>query len=253
MLKYEQGLDIVYKVVAIITIGIVFYQANMAKKDYIRKNKRADIERAIELAKFYEELFREKMLYIHYVLNKIGIKDLMKNIKDVQLVEFDDAELNEFLTRDIITEFELKVKRVNLKILIEATNLLEKISLEEYLDNLKVIKTTEQNDIQNYYKTKEQNDIHNYYVSQYNLKWNSTIMNMLNSLEFFCMSFNSYIADDTAVYDSLHQTFLLTIRKLYFSIAISNKSGEEKHFINIIKLYNRWNIRQAKSTNIIKK
>ena len=54
------------------------------------------------------------------------------------------------------------------------------------------------------------------------------------------MYFNSGVADEETVYQSLHQSFLAMVKILYFSIASKNESGKDKYFTNIIELYNNW-------------
>jgi hypothetical protein len=61
-----------------------------------------------------------------------------------------------------------------------------------------------------------------------------------NKLEYFCMYFNSKLADETAVYQSLHQTFLQVIPLLYYKIATANNSNHDKFFVHLIEQYNRW-------------
>ena len=67
-----------------------------------------------------------------------------------------------------------------------------------------------------------------------------TLQDTLNTLEYFCMYFNSGVADEETVYQSLHQSFLAMVKILYFSIASKNESGKDKYFPNIIEWYNSW-------------
>ena len=74
----------------------------------------------------------------------------------------------------------------------------------------------------------------------------------LNELEWFCMNFNCEIADETVVYQSLHQAFISTVQILYFSIAIQNDgSSSDRYFINIADLYNKWKTREDINKKII--
>lgn len=67
------------------------------------------------------------------------------------------------------------------------------------------------------------------------------IHTMLNSLEYICMMFMSNIVNDSVVYQSLHQTFLRSVKCLYYFIAKNNTSWSSKNYTNITSLYNRWN------------
>ena len=148
MIEFKDFVDYVYKFAAIYTIWLVANQSKklteqtsllkdqveLAKKDYNFKNDKAEIE----LAKYYEEFFRNKMGYIQNIFNKIEIEKLIKDIKYNQLIEFDVAELNDILSKDNILTINKKIRNINLKILVETSILLKEIPLEEYLNDLKV-------------------------------------------------------------------------------------------------------------------
>jgi hypothetical protein len=68
---------------------------------------------------------------------------------------------------------------------------------------------------------------------------------ILNNLEFFAMHFTHGTADDSVVYQSLHQSYIETIRLLYYDIAANNIPGESKLYTNTIELYNKW-VEEAK-------
>lgn len=85
--------------------------------------------------------------------------------------------------------------------------------------------------LETYYSVKDSN-----YVS-------FLINDTLNSMEAICMYFNYGVADESVVYQSLHQSFLATVKLLYVTIAERNLQGKDKYFTNIIQMYNRWNER----------
>ena len=73
------------------------------------------------------------------------------------------------------------------------------------------------------------------------------LLMLLNDLEWFSMNFERGIADEKAVYQSLHKGFLSTIQELYFFISFKNDSGPaDKYFTNIMGLYNKWKAREDK-------
>lgn len=63
---------------------------------------------------------------------------------------------------------------------------------------------------------------------------------LLNKLEYMCMSITSGVADDSYIYDSLHQTFLNTVQLLYIHVANRNIDEKDKFYRNVIKVYNNW-------------
>lgn len=255
-----KAIAILTVIVAILTAIFIGYQALFFKKDYNLKNDKAEIEKAIEIAKLYEELLRNKMAYLQTVFKKIGIQNLLIDIKYDQLVEFDVKELNEILSKDNIKKLDEKRKNIDLRILIQSSILLKEISIEEYLNTLEAINNIEpslnhkgkqqiaptlSDEVNKDQQKKKQRDkdTYEYYARKYNTQYLNTIGEIFNSLEFYCMSFNTCIANEKVVYQSLHQTFLSTIKMLYIYIAELNESGKDKLFINIIQLYNKWSDR----------
>lgn len=72
------------------------------------------------------------------------------------------------------------------------------------------------------------------------------IVELLNTLEWFSMYFVNHIADEDTAYQSIHQTYLGIVRQLYFFISRNNNDAYNKYYTNIIELYNKW---QTKSDN----
>lgn len=70
--------------------------------------------------------------------------------------------------------------------------------------------------------------------------FSSLISTCLNDLEYFCIYFNSNIADSNTVYQSLHQTFFDLIPIAYIFIASLNTSSANKYYTNIIEVYKKW-------------
>ena len=66
---------------------------------------------------------------------------------------------------------------------------------------------------------------------------------LLNELEAFAMYFNTQVADEETVYQSLHQTFRAIMVLCYYDIALRNNVLSDKYYTNIIMLFNLWNKR----------
>lgn len=72
-------------------------------------------------------------------------------------------------------------------------------------------------------------------------KFSALETDVLNELEYLCMSLSSQAAGSKFVYQSLHQVFLRTIRTLSIEIAISNENCyTDKYFTSIINVYKEW-------------
>lgn len=55
------------------------------------------------------------------------------------------------------------------------------------------------------------------------------------------MHFKHKTADESVIYQSLHQTYLRSIPYLYYYIANANSDPSEKLYTNVIWLYEEWN------------
>ncbi|MBE6351194.1 MAG: hypothetical protein E7062_10695 [Spirochaetaceae bacterium] len=62
----------------------------------------------------------------------------------------------------------------------------------------------------------------------------------LNDLEYFCINFNSNIADTETVYQSLHQVFFDVMPIAYIFISTLNTSSANKYYTNIIAIFKEW-------------
>ncbi|EHL08960.1 hypothetical protein HMPREF0322_00383 [Desulfitobacterium hafniense DP7] len=185
----------------------------IAKKDYKYRVERESIEKAVELSKFYadEILPGLEQLSLHIEGSKYLTE--VSRLDHTQFYNFDREELCELL---IAVD-----KNINTKNRIdEIYRLLGEALKKEWEDSeggsgVKTIAIFK-------------------------------IGSLLNNLEYFAMNFTTNIADSNAVYASLHQTYLATIRSLYFIIAHHNEDPKDKFYTNIIKLYQIWSETDSK-------
>lgn len=69
----------------------------------------------------------------------------------------------------------------------------------------------------------------------------SKIVNdLLNDMEYFSMHFTHGVADESVVYQSLHQTYVECVQLLYYNIAINNKTDGTQYYTNVVELYRIW-------------
>ncbi|WML35329.1 DUF4760 domain-containing protein [Clostridium sp. OS1-26] len=250
--NYSAMLDDLYKIAGIGSFLFVAYQAGMFKKDYRIKNERAEREKAIELSRFYQQEIINKITYIWYVFKDCGIEELIGNLKHTDLREFDNQELSELLDKDKQKQIGYKLKNIDVKILVVNSQLLRHKSYDECWSDLSKVniglKET-YNEAAAGREGEDKNKKHyKYCENKYRVQLNAIINDVLNQLEYFCMNFNSGIADEGTVYQSLHQTFFKIVRLLYFKIAELNISGKDKYYTNIIKLHNIWSKRYLSQT-----
>lgn len=82
----------------------------------------------------------------------------------------------------------------------------------------------------------------------YNIK--DAINDLLNRLETWAMAFNIGLADGEAVYQSVHQAYLETVKYFYPTICRSNdKEIEDQYYTNIRDLYVCWSNKNATDKN----
>nr|DAH34633.1 MAG TPA: hypothetical protein [Caudoviricetes sp.] len=67
-----------------------------------------------------------------------------------------------------------------------------------------------------------------------------TITALANGLEYFSINFNSGIADDNTVYQSLHEVFFECVYMVYLFAFRNNVTESDRLFSNMSSLYIRW-------------
>lgn len=67
------------------------------------------------------------------------------------------------------------------------------------------------------------------------------LQDVINQLEHCSISFNSGLAEDTAVYQSMHQVIFQLFPCVYPWIGDINKSSVDLYYTNLCELYVRWN------------
>lgn len=61
-----------------------------------------------------------------------------------------------------------------------------------------------------------------------------------NMLEYMCICFNTNIADDTTVYQSLHKVFFQGVQMIYIFTFDVNENEHDRLYYNIMLLYKKW-------------
>lgn len=256
-------IDNIYKIAGVGSAVFVAYQSAMFKKDYNLRNDKAEREKAIELTRFYSETIIPKISYFYHVFKEVGIEEIVEKLDFSDLREFDRTELEKLIGKQNIETINDKIKNIDIEVLIEARKLLKEVTLSDFHNDLSTIKinkifkskieaATTLEEIRDIKATKQINenfkkDISSYYYykNKYYNEFNSMITDTANLLEYFCMNFNSGIADEKTIYQSVHQSFLGCVRLLYYWIAQQNSCGKDKYYTNIIELFNSWSSRYS--------
>lgn len=196
------------------------------------------IQKAIDLAAFYKDNILKPYKAVRYVFEQTGILQVMSHIRYSEMDNFDKYELDKLMPE----KQQAKLKEIqNSEIFAESVlkaNAIYDLHLHiEYspeLDNTQEKKGT--------------NDSRAQIPSTF---MNSIVTNMLNDMEYFAMHFSHETADDTVVYQSLHQTYLEITHTIYYCIAIVNKQGQSQYYTNLTELYRKWYTRQQEQLEAI--
>ena len=202
---------------------------------YTHQRKRAKKAAACDLAKYYADDVIEKNPLIANVFSRSKLDEYIKSvIPEGEINRFDRSELAEILEKKSIPydEFMKKVHAIDPSVIfICRMNLSCNLAEREKL--FSDFTSSDENTVaQN--KTFLSGDFF------------QDLSMMLNQLEWFCMSCRYGLADEKIIYQSLHQTFLATVRVLYPFICRPNLNNEDKFYTNIIWLYRRWSKRHQK-------
>lgn len=196
------------------------------------------IQRAIDLAEYYKNNILEKYVVVLHVYDASGLINIVKKINRNSIVNFDKKELYELLTEADIGEIE-KIRNSDefIKAVIEADNI--------YNLNFQMGKNVQ---IKEDKEKKEVAIIYNKSIVIQKFMGN-IVTDILNNLEFFAMHFSHGTADESVVYQSLHQTYLQIVYMLYYNIAILNDMEASRYYTNVIELYKNWDERDRTEKN----
>jgi hypothetical protein len=178
-------------------------------------------EKATELAKFYADQMMPKIGYINVV--SAVYRDLLVEIKDDEMSRFTLSELQSLTSKNIYEGIHERIQKCDIERFQLARTFLPTNMKAEF---------TEAEDIS---------------IALYAVEFEFISSQLLNELEYFSMCFTSGVADETIVYQSLHQTFFSTIKMLYYKIAVQNNVTKDKYYTHTIKLYKQWRDRDKQN------
>lgn len=223
----------IFTSVAVVVGGIVgVWQYSLTSRAERAKMNTDCIQRAIDLAEYYKNNILKKYVVVQYVYKQSGLMDIVHKINSKDLLNFDKKELYELLTKADINEIE-KIRETDtfIRTVIEADKIYNlNFNLEK---NAKIEKNVENGEVA---FTIQKGIIIQKFMG-------NIVTEILNNLEYFAMHFTHETADESVVYQSLHQTYLIMVYVLYYNIAIMNEMDASKYYTNVIELYKNWNIK----------
>ena len=191
-------------------------------------------EKASEIAKSFSDELATKCSIIYGVLEHSEIYNLLE-LKEKNYDSFKVFNTNEIRAIYNDDNFIEKYKRTYLE-----------SDLEQIYYRILDSRITFNNfkDLTNRNKQYSEEEAKNLFIldnSYLPFHFSTLVSDVLNELEYLCMSLSSQAAGSKYVYQSLHQIFLRTVRLLCVQIALSNnKFYSDKYYTNVIHMYNKW-------------
>lgn len=253
MLSFEKWNDLFQSIGAGATAVSLFFltrQLKLQKREMNTNLEYQKREKAIEMCKFYENLLND-ISHISYLYQKYwGNLDVNKKIimKDFTKEEFLEYFPEDMMKKMILIPYNFLIKDFFEK---SANNQVK------YLD----IYTEFKNRNFNVYSDEDFKKMKKEEVEKKNLlniklqvlgenlfrETTKKYGSVVNKLEYFSMNFMSGIADESIVYQSLHQSFFGVISFFYPKICFANSgTGKDKYYTNLINLYNLWKEREER-------
>lgn len=220
--------QIVSSIFVISGVIIAAWQYYVTSCAELAKIEVEQVQKAIDLSSFYKDKILKPYQAIYYVYLNSGVLDILNLIKQEDMIAFDTVELDLILGETNINALKtIQEKPAFYKSVLEANGI---YNLNLYMLQKNVMTDTET----------ENPDIEINLNSLLISFMSGIVTNMLNDLEFFAMHFTHNTADESVVFQSLHQTYIQIIKNLYYNISRYNKPSEGKYYTNIIELYEIW-------------
>lgn len=205
------------------------FNSNTAKNE-------ADKQRKIEAANMANE-FRQNVIPL---INKLSIaycddilyKEIIDYLDKSKLIYFNKDEVDRLFPNDKYIQYRVLIaKNYLIQTNKEAKELFEKYEKDK---NLTVKERQELN--------KQLKEL----LSDSYSVVSSMCNDLSNSLEYMCICFNTNIADDETVYQSLHNVFFTAVHLIYIFTFDINTNEHDRLFYNIMVLYKKWKILNIK-------
>lgn len=221
-------IQIIVGVSVVLGAVIAIWQYVLTARCERAKIKNDRIQKAIDLAEYYKDNILSELSALIFVFDSTGIRQILLNIKPSQMKDFDNVELQECLDKNNIEQ---------IKNLMSSEQMAKTILVADRIYGLKL-------ELNNYIRTTKDDEgkikividtapIHRRFMSQ-------IINKILNNMEYFAMNFSHGLADESVVYQSLHQTYIEAVQLLYYNIAINNKPDGMQFYTNAVSLYKKW-------------
>lgn len=199
---------------------------------YFNQRNRSKKDTANNLAAHYNSVILEKEKYISSVYNRAELFHVIKNTISLnEMEEFDRDELNKILDDKKIDfySFKRRITEIDPVIILNCKIILTGNAAERESTYSGFVVTdgiTGEQRVQN--------------ASILYMDFNQQIDDLLNQLEWFAMNCHYGLADETILFQPLHQSFLAMVWMLYPTICMKNDKTKGMFYTNVIWLFLKW-------------
>lgn len=204
-------------VVSGLIVSVLQYVDTSLSNSDIRKREKK--VKAAEMANNFQKDLMPLMNALTKLYSDAKLNDTVINkIKQSNIKMFNKEEVNEIFSQE------------------EVVNVLVKLQVAYLIEHYKP---------QNVDRDKETGEIHEVTYSEKDKmeamhSISSIIGELSNGLEYFSINFNSGIADEDTVYQSLHGVFFGCVYMIYMFAFKNNEKESDRLFSNTSSLYNKW-------------
>lgn len=212
---------------------IAVWQYYLSSKNTKTNLEIMQVQRAIDLSEYYKDNILNYFPAIRYIFSQVGITDIFENISIDKMIDFDSHELEKLLTPAQIQNLQnIQYSNEFLKAVLEANDI---YGLNLHFRSLEV----------EFEKEGRKGKIMRIDKTSLSATFMSNLLNaVLNNLEFFALHFRHNTADESVVYQSLHQSYLRMIPYLYYYIAKQNTDSSNKLYTNVVWLFREWKFKK---------
>ena len=222
--------QIISSIFVVSGVVIAVWQYYLSKKAENRQLKLITIQKSVDLAEYYKDNILNLYEILCFVYEATGISELLNQIDSKKMRDFDKTECDEIVS----VEIQNKLKNIQ-----QSSEMINSILNANNMFGLNL----------NFMRVKinKKDGEESVLINKENIMTSFTVEvknKLLNNLEFFAMHFEHNTADETVVYQSLHQTYIQMVRMLYYNIAQSNETADAHFYSNVIGVYKLWNNRK---------
>lgn len=204
---------------------IAVWQYYLSAKSAQTNLKVTQVQRAIDLSEYYKDNILKYAPVLKYILERTPVSKISFSKNPARMNDFDRREIDELFDADELKTLKEYYNQPQFQVIVD-----EAISLGILSGNLSHV------DLKASPK----------HVGVY---VNSLINSILNNMEFFALHFHHGVADDSVVYQPLHQSYIELVRLLYFFVASQNDNSTDKYFVNLAWLFRKWRDEQNTQKN----